>query len=90
MLGALEIASLRPASRLRGGWSNPPAIAPVERTNDMDTGFLSLALAASALILALVCAAALAPEPGDDPSDESDRSRHRAAGAALPRSQAAR
>jgi hypothetical protein len=28
----------------------------------MDTGFLSLALAASAVILAIVCAAAMAPD----------------------------
>ena len=33
----------------------------------MDTAFLSLALAASALILAVVCAAALAPD-----ADEHD------------------
>lgn len=33
----------------------------------MDTGFLSLALAASALILAIVCAAAMAPD-----TDERD------------------
>lgn len=33
----------------------------------MDTAFLSLALAASAVILAVVCAAAIAPE-----SDERD------------------
>ena len=36
----------------------------------MDTEFLSLALAASALILALVCAAAMAPESGDGAIDE--------------------
>ncbi len=36
---------------------------------DMDTAFLSLALAASALILAVVCAAAMAPDPEADERD---------------------
>jgi len=35
----------------------------------MDTGFLSLALAASALILAVVCAAAMAPDRDADERD---------------------